>query len=124
MQYITVKRYKRDDGRGMFNIPYGTELEEHGGTLYHNGKAVCGDRSAVMRAYFRRNDDGRGMEREKLVREIFAALAEKPERWAAVERDGVCQSYRKGGNGAFWLWSIDFFNAEIADLEHIRDIVV
>ena len=130
MKYITIKRYKRDGARGRFNIPYGTELEETGGVLYHKGKDVCSDRSAVMREYFARNDDGRGLERGKISQAIVKTLRiqkgetreERDKRWEVVWQDEICQRYKKGMED-FWLWSIDFFNAPVEDLRYIAALV-
>lgn len=130
MKYITIKRYKRNDARGHFNIPYGTELEEKGGVLYHNGKDVCGDHSAVMREYFARHDDGCGLERGKLSQAIVRALRirkgeareERDKRWKVVWEDTLCLKYKKDMED-FWLWSIEFFNAPVKDLEYIAKLV-
>ena len=122
MQYITVKRYKRDNNRGRFNIPYGTEIEEHDGLLWYNGKDICGDHSAVMREYFRRNDDGRGLERENLVQAINKSLHDD-QLWPVVWEDGLCQKYRKKAQADYWLWAIEFFNAPIEDLEYIVKLI-
>ncbi len=123
MTYITIKRYRRDDKRGRFNIPYGTRLEGRDGCLWYNGRDVCGDHSAVMREYFARDDDGRGLKRGKLSHDIVSALKGGADRWAAVWNDSLCQKYRKPVQEDYWLWSIEFFNAPIADLEYIADLI-
>lgn len=131
MQYITIRRYKRDDARGRYNIPYGTELEELDGKLWFDGKDVCGDHSAVMREYFCRNDDGHGLERGRLSRAIVKALAirsgetreQHDERWSAVWESELCRKYRKPTQDGHWLWSIEFYNAPIGDLQHIAGLV-
>ena len=131
MRYITVERYKRDDARGRFNIPYGTPITERGGLLWHDGKDICGDHSAVMRTYFARDDDGRGLERGKLSHSIVNALAIRPnetkeqhdKRWEVVWDDPVCGKYKKPHQENHWLWSIEFYNAPVEDLRYIAALV-
>lgn len=128
MKYVTIKRYRRDDARGRFNIPYGTEVEEHDGLLWYKGKDICGDHAAVMREYFARNDDGQGLERGRLTRAILKALELRPgpeyqERWDAVWADELCQKYRKNGQQDRFLWNIEFYNAPIEDLKYIAALV-
>lgn len=131
MQYIVVQRYKRDDARGKFNLPYGTIIEEHGGILYYDGRAICNDHSAVMREYFRRNDDGCGMLRGKIIERILKKLRILPgetkeewnERWNIVWEDALCQRYKQLGQQNHWLWNIGFYNAPIMDLEYIAALV-
>ena len=135
MRYIAIKRYKRPERgeRKAVNIPYGADVEEHGGSLYYKGVAVCGDHSAVMREYFARNDDGRGLERGKLSQSIVKTLQIRPgetreehqKRWDVVWNDVlVCPRYRKTAQGSGdWLWSIEFFNAPVEDLNYIAALV-
>lgn len=131
MHYIVIKRYKRDDARGRFNLPYGTIVEERDGILYYGDKDICGDHSAVMREYFARNDDGKGLERGKLTQAITSTLAIRPdetkeehdERWDVVWQDELCQKYKKPHQENHWLWAIEFFNAPIEDLEYIARLV-
>lgn len=133
MKYITIKRYKRTDlgDRKAVNLPYGTDVEERGGVLYHGDTALCNDHSAVMREYFARNDDGRGLERGKLSQAIVKRLElqkgetpeERSKRWAAVWDDALCLKYRKKAQADFFLWSIEFYNAPIEDLQYIAALV-
>lgn len=131
MLYVTIKRFRRDNAFGHFNIPYGTPIEERDGWLWYNGKAICGDHSAAMREYFARNDDGRGLERGALSQSIVKALEIRPreareqhnQRWEVVWKDEVCLKYRKESQADFFLWSIKFFNAPIDDLKHIAALV-
>lgn len=128
MDYITIKRFKRIgmDG-GLFNIPFGTTVEEQGGTLVHNGRALVRARSAACHEYFARNDDGCGKERGRLTQAIVAALAlcagetqdERDKRWEPIFADKLCQSYRRKEHADTFLWSNDFYNAPIVDLRHI-----
>lgn len=133
MQYVCIKRYKRP-GRGerkAVNIPCGSALEEHGGNLYYNGIEVCSGRSAVMREYFARNDDGLGLERGKLSQAIVKALQIRPgetreehdKRWDICWNDSLCMKYRKRAQADMFLWDISFFNAPIEDLRYIAALV-
>ena len=132
MQYITIKRYKRDDAGGRFNIPYGTDIESHDGMLWHQDHFICADHSAVMREYFARNDDGNGLWRGKLSHAIIdelhmrdgETLDEWNKRWEPVWNDKICRKYKKDVDSTTtFLWSIDFYNAPILDLLYIAGLV-
>lgn len=131
MDYITIKRYKRNDASGQFNIPYGSVLKEFNGQLFYNNKRVCSDHSAVMREYFARNDDGNGLKRGKLTQSIVNKLKirlgetqeEYDKRWEPVWNDPVCEKYHKDHCENMFLWSIEFYNAPLLDLYHIAALV-
>jgi hypothetical protein len=127
MEYIVVERFKRDNALGRFNLPRGTRVEEKEGWLYHNGCCICSDHSAIMRDHFARNDDGNGLKRGDLSHAIVKALRIRPDepkeawnkRWEPIWKDPTCQKYRKDSSESNFLWSIEFYNAPLADLEHI-----
>ena len=116
---------------GRFNLPYGTELEDHDGWLCYNGVPICKTTSALMRDYFARDDDGCGLKRFKIAHAIIDALhireGESKEdwqkRWNVVWEDAVSNKYRKDESESTFLWSIDFFNAPLLDLWHIAALV-
>ena len=128
MEYVTIKRFKREGIGGRFNIPYGATLTEGGGTLYYKGAAVAIAASAAGHKHFARNADGFGLLRGKLTRAIVDALrprkGETPEqrdrRWDPIWADPRCQPYRKETQADHWLWNDAFYNlAPIEDLTHI-----
>lgn len=127
MEYITIKRFRRKGNGGMFNIPYGTTVQESGGAVFYNGKEIARIKSAACHEYFARNDDGEGLERGRLTQAINAALQlrkgesndERDQRWEPVFQDAVCQSYRRKEHADTFLWNHDFYNAPIDDLRHI-----
>ncbi len=131
MQYVAIKRFKRNGIGGAFNIPYGSPIEENGGTLYYKDKAICTDHSAVMREYFARNNDGKGLERGELSQSIVDTLhirngetkEHHDKRWGVCWEDSLCMSYRKQAQDDFFLWDISFFNAPIEDLKYILNLV-
>jgi hypothetical protein len=124
--YITIKRFKRNGIGGYFNIPYGTELENRDGVLWHGDKPVCKTRSAAAHEYFARNDDGCGLERGTLTHEIIKALGgftiEPDDRWEKVFENELAQQYRRPEHQNYWLWSDAFFNA--APIEDLKQIAV
>lgn len=127
MQYIVIKRFKRNG----LNLPYGTQVEEHGGVLFYNGKRICNDHSAVMREHFARDDDGHGLERGKLCKAIISTLQMRDDeskedwnlRWEPVWNDNICKKYKKNTAENMFLWAIEFFNAPLFDLYHIARLV-
>ena len=74
MNYIVTKRFKGKSLCGNVNLAYGTECEEHGNTIYCDGKPLCFATSENAHQYFSRNDDGQGERRGALVREIMGRL--------------------------------------------------
>lgn len=127
MTYITTKRFKRKGIDGDFNIPYGTAIESENGYLWHEGKRICSEKSAVMREYFARNDDGLGQKRYKITHDIIDAMLMRDgetkedwqKRWDVLWEDPVCNKYRKDYSETTFLWGIDFYNAPLLDLYHI-----
>lgn len=127
MEYIITQRYKRDNALGRFNLPRGTKVEERDGWLYHEGRRICSDHSAVMRDHFARDDDGNGLRRGELSRAIIKAMQIRPDetkddwnkRWEPLWQDAVCNKYRKDPSDTTFLWGIEFYNAPLLDLYHI-----
>jgi hypothetical protein len=127
MIYITTKRFKRKGIDGDFNIPYGTEIESNNSYLWHDGKRICSEKSAVMREYFAKNDDELGMKRSKIAHQIIDAMLiqdgetqeDWQKRWDVLWDDAVCNKYRKDQSETTFLWGIDFYNAPLLDLYHI-----
>lgn len=130
MTYITIKRFKRKGIDGDFNIPYGTSIESDNGYLWFNGKRICSEKSAVMREYFARNDDGLGQKRSKVAHGIIDAMLMRDgetkedwqKRWDVLWEDPVCNKYRKDNSETTFLWGIDFYNAPLLDLYHIATL--
>ena len=131
MQYITHRRFKAEADCGIVNLPYGTEIEERGGWLFHGDKRLCTATSENAHQYFARNDDGEGALRGTLTQAIQKELrlregetpTRRSERWEKVWSDPVCQQYRRPENADYWLWNHAFFNAPIEDLQHIAALV-
>lgn len=131
MKYVTVKRFKRNGIDGYFNIPYGTEVEEKDGFVYFKGSRICSAKSAVMREYFAKNDDGCGIKRSELAHAIIDAMqiqnGESKEawqkRWDVLWNDPISTKYKKDESDTTFIWSIDFFNGPLIDLWHIAALV-
>ena len=155
MTYLVTRRFKAKTMSGIVNLPYGTECELLGETIYHGGKPLCFVTSENAHNYFSRNDDGQGERRGELVREIMGRLKlpevrHKPdpkyplaeyymtakesakrnaarkacaEAWGRVWDDPSIRKYKRVEFADYWLFNHDFYNAPIADLEHILKIV-
>ena len=127
MNYITIKRFKRNGINGSFNIPYGTKLNKHDGILWYNDKAVCKAQSAAAHEYFARNDDNNGLERGKLSHAIIDTLGgfstEPSQQWEKIFKDDLTQRYRRPEHQDYWLWNDDFFNAPLEDLKYIAKLI-
>ena len=155
MTYLVTRRFKAKTMSGIVNLPYGTECELQGETLYHGGKPLCFVTSENAHQYFSRNDDGQGGRRGALVREIMgrlktpetrhkpdpkypiaeyymtakesakleAARKARNEAWGRVWDEPSIRKYKRVEFADYWLFNHDFYNAPIADLEHILKIV-
>lgn len=126
MEYLTIKRFKREGIGGHFNIPYGTKIQMRGWTLWHGDKPVCKAQSAAAHEYFACNDDGNGFERGKLSHAIIETLGGyggDSELWAKIFTDNLAQKYRRPEHQDYWLWNDAFFNAPIDDLKYLAALV-
>ena len=127
MTYIATKRFKRKGIDGDFNIPYGTAIESENGYLWHKGKRICSEKSAVMREYFARDDDGLGQKRSRITHSIIDAMLMQDgetkedwqKRWDVLWEAPVCNKYRKDNSETTFLWGIEFYNALLLNLYHI-----
>ena len=129
---VTIKRFKRIGMHGdSFNIPYGTEVKEKGGVIFApDGREICLARSYAAHLHFARNDDGQGLIRGKLTHAIvdrlspkyFKTKEERNEFWQRIWNDETAQKYRRKDQETTWLWSDDFYNAEIDDLKYIAEL--
>ena len=128
MRYIVTNRFKGQAICGAVNLPYGTTCEEHDGILVlEDGRKLCADTSQNAYDYFSRNDDDHGLERGKLVEEITSRMekrdAKHQARWDALWADEVANRLRRKDSPDFWIWSFDFYNADIPDLKHIANLI-
>ena len=123
MEYIIHKDFNTKAICGEVNLPTGTVCTEYNGLICHEGKALCVNRSENAYKHFARNDDGNGLKRGELIRTIKDTLSGNEEAWERVWEDAECAKFNRNGNGDTWLWNFDFYNAEIADLERIAELV-
>ena len=127
MEYITHTRFKGMSICGPVNIPALTPCECRNGIIICSGKTICAASSENGITHFCRNDDGRGIERASLSKGIRRKLekrdAEYQARWDKVWADPVCHPYKRTEYDDYWLWNADFYNADIAVLEHIARLV-
>lgn len=125
--YITTKRFKGQAITSELNIPYGTEVQSVIGYLVYDNQPICADHSQNAYDYFARNDDGKGLERGKLIQEIKKVLSKRDEkyqdRWDKVWEDEVCLKYKRVEYSDYWLWNHKFYNAEIEDLRYIAGLL-
>lgn len=112
---------------GPVNLPYGTEVSSDGAFLTVNGEKLCSITSQNAYDYFSRNDDGHGLERGKLVQDIRRTLerrdAKYQARWDALWADADSNRLRRKDSQDFWIWSFDFYNADIPELKHIANLI-
>lgn len=127
MRYITHKRFKQLAICGNVNIPAVSECEEKDQIIYHNNRPLCAVTSENAHTFFAINEDGQGLIRGKLVRDIVSLLQKKDEqhqeRWDKVWDDELCQKYKRKEHSDHWLWNHDFYNASIGDLTYIWNLI-
>lgn len=127
MKYITHRRFKDRAICGDVNIPANTECEERNGMIYYKGAAICLITSENAHTYFAVNEDGKGLQRGATIRSINVLLRRKDNnyqaRWDKVWEDKLCQKYKRPEYPDYWLWSHEFYNAELSDLEYIENLI-
>ena len=127
MKYIVHKRFKGKAICGDVNLPAMTECECDGVVIKHKGGNICCAKSENAHQFFAVNEDGMGMLRGELTQAIQKALAKRDdsyqERWDRVWEDETCQMFKRKEHGDYWLWSHDFFNADIDTLRYIAKLV-
>ena len=128
MRYIVTNRFKGQAICGAVNLPYGTACETQDGYLMlEDGRRLCAVTSQNAYDHFSRDDDGLGKERGKLVHDIRRTLerrdAKRQARWDALWADEVANRLRRKDSPDFWIWSFDFYNADIPELKHIANLI-
>lgn len=123
MEYISFRRFRGKAFSGAVNIRSGTPAIERGGVLFVSESPICLISSENAHQYFARNDDGMGLERGRLTREIQKRLKNRKEKWSKVWEDPLCQKYKRKDHPDHWLWNHDFYNAPIEDLQYILDLI-
>ena len=124
MLFISIKPFKRYGIDKFFDIPLGSRLDKRADeALYFHNFKVCFARSSAAHEYFARDDDGQGLLRGALSHSIIHSLSINPDLWQIVWNDSICQNYRRIEHFDFWLWSDDFFNAPISDLQYIFNLL-
>ncbi len=129
-QYIVTKRIKKKTICGEVNLPFGTPCFAKDGVIYCDKGMLCGVTSQDAYDYFTRNDDGQAQQRRRLIDSILDAMRRDKQsveaynaKWGKVWSDPVCLKYKREEYEDHWLWNYDFYNAEIADLQHIAKLV-
>lgn len=127
MKYIVHKRFKDKAICGDVNLPAMTICESDGLVIKHDENDICFVKSENAHQYFSINEDGMGIERGKLIQIIQKTLAKRDnnyqKRWDKIWNDKVCQYYKRDDYSDYWLWSHDFFNANISDLRYIAKLI-
>lgn len=136
--YVAIRKYV---GNGLTNqaqvVPYGAlcrvVVDQGQGYIVYRNRRICSVDSQVSLDYFTQNDDKNGKKRGDLTKAIMKALnflpeseeedRTKDERWDRVWADKMCHKYRRHDITNHWLWSYDFFNAPIIDLQYIVNLV-
>ena len=125
MRYITHHRFKGLALCGeQLNLPYGTELERRGETLFTaDGRAVCYHRSENAKRHFARDDDGRGLERGRLTHAIAYSSrnAGNGFRFSEEEAETLARDWRHFLREGldFIVFNDSFFTAEPEELQRL-----
>lgn len=127
MLYIVHTDFNGKAICGEVTLSAGTECTEINSMIYHNARAVCRIGSDNANNYFARNNDGHGMKRGELIKTIKEELAKQDEhnyeRWHRVLNDPACKQFDRNPGGDTWEWNLAFYNAGIATLQYIADLV-
>jgi hypothetical protein len=120
---IVFRRFKGKCLCGTANIPVMTDAVQKDGIIWVDGYPICYETSENAHQHFARNDDGNGLERGRLTREIQRRLKNGKEKWGKVWEDPFCQKYKRKDHPDHWLWDHDFYNAPIEDLQYILHLI-
>lgn len=123
MEFISVKRFKGACLCGLANIAATTEAVLEDGVIWVEGYPICYETSENAHLHFARNDDGKGLERGRLTREIQRKLKRRNGAWGKVWKDTLCRKYKRQDHPDHWLWNHDFYNAPIEDLQYILHLI-
>lgn len=143
-RYIVRQRAKfQSVFEGPVNLPWGTvvdarlikvsddpEPERWESFLFLGSKLLCAASSQTAKDFFVQDDDGQGETRGRLVTAILARLGPQKAHqgasstgWEKVWADRVCTAYKRPEPEEHWIWTDNFYNAPIHDLQHIADLV-
>lgn len=129
--YITIKRFEGHAICGDINLPEGTELKVVRNFILCDNGPICTTASQTAYDYFAQNDDGNGLKRGELTQDILKRLRKLKATdsryahvWDKIWNDSICLKYKRAEHDDHWLWNYDFYNAEIEDLEYIRNLVM
>lgn len=130
-KFVCVKRYKKRGAGGDFNIPYGTKLLSDDRFIYfngdcYNGKTVCAIESDDSYNYFSIDDDGNGLNRGELTKEIINLIpndGKHQAQWNKLWQDDLANTLRRKDYEDRWLWSKNFYQASIDKLEYILNLI-
>lgn len=127
MRFIVHKRFKDKALCGNVNLPAMTVCECDGVIIKYNGNPICATTSENAHLHFALDDDGKGIQRGKLICSIQKKLSKRDDeyqvRWDKVWEDPVCKKYKRTEHADHWLWNHDFYNANIWDLQHIARLI-
>ena len=81
--------------------------------------------------FFAQNDDGHGIDRGKLTKNIIQTLIRLKQNdtekanavWDKIWNDPICLKYKRPEYADHWLWNYDFYNANLHDLQYIAKLV-
>ena len=133
--YVTRRRARFSSVfEGPVNLPWGTQVEcrnvDGEPYLFMGDKLLCAAGSQITKEFFVQNDDGQGVQRGQLLNAILARLAPQKAhqgassaRWEKVWADRICKAYKRPEPEEHWIWTDNFYNAPIHDLQHIAGLV-
>lgn len=129
--YIVIKKFSNRAICGDIVLTVGTSLMVDGDCIICPSGIVCIVTSQTAYDYFAQNDDSNGVRRGWLTQDILhrlRKLKKHDERnkiiWRKIWEDPICLKYKRQEHDDHWLWNYDFYNAEIEDLEYIRNLVM
>lgn len=126
MKYIFHKRFKEKSISGMMNIPAKTKCESVNGLVFVLGLPVFFETSENAHTYVATDEDGFGLRRGALTKEICSRTKKAGGGESAAKKmrgNIICEKYRRGDCKGVWLWNQDFYNAPIEDLQYILHLI-
>lgn len=132
LNYVARKRFNKNSFQGLIDIPYGTSLSCVNDILFYKKKAVCYITSQDAFDYFVTDFDNSGILRGQLIEWILLHTGKQyhdeelyNKIWNIIWNTQKYHIFKRPEFEDRWLWSFDFYNASIEDLQQlVNDIKI
>lgn len=126
-EYVAIEDFCGNGIGGFFTIKKGDKCTATEKVIFYKKIPICLISSQIAFDFFSRNDDGEGVYRGEIIKQIKSNLSERNQkyqiRWNRIWREKWVRVYKKERPNNFWVWNFDFYNAEIDSLIRILRLI-